>query len=43
MHCLSIPKVFLFLRIGADAINISGLLVKESRLLNPKKLGNFKT
>jgi len=27
---------------GADAINITGLLVKESRLLNPKKLGNFK-
>ncbi len=26
---------------GADAINISGLLVQESRLLNPKKLGNF--
>jgi len=28
---------------GADAINISGLLVKESRLLNPKKLGDFKS
>jgi hypothetical protein len=27
---------------GADDINISGLLVKESRLQNPKKLGNFK-
>jgi len=27
---------------GADAMNISGLLVEESRLLNPKKLGNFK-
>ncbi len=27
---------------GADAINISGLLVYESRLLNPEKLGNFK-
>ncbi len=25
---------------GANAINISGLLVKESRLLNPKKIGN---
>jgi len=23
---------------GADAISISGLLLKESRLLNPKKL-----
>ncbi len=30
-----------FMKSGADAINISGLLVKESRLLNPKKLGNF--
>jgi len=30
------------LRLGADAINISGLLALESRLLNPKKLGNFK-
>ncbi len=30
------------LRAVADAMNISGLLVKESRLLNPKKLGNFK-
>jgi len=36
------------LRAVADAMNISGLLVKESRLLvkesrllNPKKLGNF--
>jgi len=27
---------------GADAINISGLLVQEFRLLNPKKLGNLK-
>ncbi len=27
---------------GADAINISGLLVLESRLPNPKKLRNFK-
>ncbi len=26
----------------ANAINISGLLVQESRLLNPKNLGNFK-
>ncbi len=26
---------------GADASNISGLLVLESRLLNPIKLGNF--
>jgi len=26
---------------GADAVNISGLLVYESRLLNPKKLENF--
>jgi hypothetical protein len=28
-------------RARADTINISGLLVYESRLLNPKKLGNF--
>jgi len=37
------PSFFyhLFCSSGADAINISGLLVKESRLLNPKKLGNF--
>ncbi len=27
---------------GADAINISGLLVYESRLLNPKKIGNLR-
>ncbi len=27
---------------GADAINISGLLVLEPRLLHPKKLGNVK-
>jgi len=35
-------KILMKLTPGADAINISGLLVKESRLLNPKKLGNFK-
>jgi len=29
-------------RTGANAINISGLLVLESRLLTPKKLGNLK-
>jgi len=34
-------KFFLVLSSGADAINISGLLVQEYRLLNTKKLGNF--
>jgi len=29
-------------RAGDNALNISGLLVEESRLLNPKKIGNFK-
>ncbi len=31
-----------YVKPGADVINISGLLVQESRLINPKKLGNFK-
>ncbi len=45
VECGSTPsKLFPLFRTTsrADAINISGLLVKESRLLNPKKLGNFK-
>ncbi len=32
----------IYFRPGADAINISGLIVEENRLLNPKKLENFK-
>jgi len=36
-----IKKRFTGLTPRADTINISGLLVKESRLLNPKKLGIF--
>ncbi len=32
-------ETFSYFGSGADVINISGLLVYESRLLNPKKLG----
>jgi len=31
-----------YVHLGQDAINISGLLGEESRLRNPKNLGNFK-
>jgi len=38
----AVRKMLMKLTPGADTINISGLLVEESRLLNPKKLGNLK-
>ncbi len=35
-------KMMMKLTPGVNPINISGLLVWESRLPNPKKFGNFK-